>query len=73
MFINRKGFGTIYKPLFFVFHNDDHLYVDEVANTQLMIGNFFMSAPIVEEKTTKRSVYFPFASNWYDFHTGKFY
>ena len=37
-----------------------------------MIGNNLLSAPIVEEKQTSRSVYFP-GSAWYDFHSGKRY
>jgi len=48
IFVNQKGLGTIFKPLFFAFTNDHNLYIDAIADTQFMIGNNLMAAPIVE-------------------------
>lgn len=72
MFINRKGLGTIFNPVFFVFPLDNNNYVDEIADTQFLIGNNLMAAPIVQEGVTSRNVYFT-SVNWYDFHTGQLY
>lgn len=72
-FINRKGFGSIFKPLFFVFFKDENTFKDEIADTQFMLGNTLMSAPVVEEGAVSRSVYFPQTTNWYDLHDGQFY
>lgn len=41
-------------------------------NTQFLIGRQLMAAPVLEKGMTGRSVYFT-TSNWYDYHTGKFY
>ena len=39
---------------------------------QYMFGNSLMVCPVYEYKATKRNVYFPNTSGWYDFYTGKF-
>ena len=48
---------------------------DAVVNNisdQYMFGNSLMVCPVYEYKATKRNVYFPNTSGWYDFYTGKF-
>jgi alpha-glucosidase (family GH31 glycosyl hydrolase) len=40
--------------------------------TQFLIGNELMVAPILEAKTTERSVYFP-KVNWYLYESGQLY
>ena len=72
-FINRKGQGSIFKPLFFEFPNDTKLYEDEIADTEFLLGNNLLSAPIVQGNTNKRQVYFPTGANWFCFHSGKYY
>jgi len=47
VFIRKRGFGSIFKPLFFEFPLDNNLYLDEVANSQFMIGDCLMVAPIL--------------------------
>jgi alpha-glucosidase (family GH31 glycosyl hydrolase) len=58
-FVDKRGLGTIWKPLFFVYPQDDNTYIDEVSDTQFMIGNNLLAAPIVEQGQTSRKVYFP--------------
>jgi len=69
-FVNKKGLGSIWKPLFFEFPQDNNNYLDDIADTQFLIGNNLMAAPIVEQGQTSRKVYFP-ETNWYCIHTGK--
>lgn len=47
-FILQKGFGSIFKPVFFSIPSDNQNYVDDVADTQFLIGNDLMAAPILE-------------------------
>lgn len=58
-FLNKKGLGTVFKPLFFVFPIDKNVYIDEICDTQFMIGAEIMAAPIIVAGTTERTVYFP--------------
>lgn len=43
---------------------------DDISETQFMIGQELMFAPVLEQGTNNRSVYFP--ENWYDFYNGEF-
>ena len=70
MFINKRGIGAMWRPLFFDFPIDSETYVDSVADTQFLIGSALMAAPIVEQGKTERKVYFP-DIYWFDLHTGK--
>lgn len=72
LFVNKKGLGTIWRPLFFEFPHDTNAYLDDVTDTQFMIGHNLMSAPILEPGTTSRKVYFPDA-HWTNFQTGEKY
>lgn len=70
--INKKGQGTIFNPLFFIFPADNNNYIDEVADTQFLIGTNLMAAPILDEGVTSRMIYFS-SVNWFDLYTGKEY
>ena len=48
LFITKRGLGTIFNPLFFVFPLDSNGYLDEIADTQFLIGNNLMATPIVQ-------------------------
>eukprot|EP01017_Pseudomicrothorax_dubius_P020443 TRINITY_DN2230_c0_g3_i2.p1 TRINITY_DN2230_c0_g3~~TRINITY_DN2230_c0_g3_i2.p1 ORF type:complete len:930 (-),score=208.45 TRINITY_DN2230_c0_g3_i2:217-3006(-) len=63
-FIAQRGRGTIVKPLFFNFPNDEETFKDNVLDTQFMIGKELMAAPIVEPGVTERKIYFP-AGSWF--------
>ena len=58
LFVMKKGLGTIWKPLFFEFPLDSNSYIDDIVNTQFLIGPNLMAAPILEQGTTSRKVYF---------------
>lgn len=72
IFVIKRGFGTIFKPMFFDFPLDNNNYFDEIANSQFMIGPDLMAAPMIEEGKTSRKVYFT-TIPWYDFYTGAQY
>jgi alpha-glucosidase (family GH31 glycosyl hydrolase) len=69
LFVTKKGLGSIWRPLFFEYPADGNTYLDDVVDTQFMIGPNFLAAPIVEQGQTSRKVYLP-EGNWYYFHTG---
>lgn len=72
IFVGRKGLGSIYNPLFLMYPQDSMNFVDEIAETHFLIGNNLMGAPILEEGSTSRYVYFT-TFNWFDLYTGKMY
>jgi len=67
IFVRNKGAGTVFKPLFFDFPDDENLLGLE---TQFLIGSELMGAPAVYEGLTTVGVYFPGGARWFDFLTG---
>ena len=59
IFVAKRGLGTIFKPLFFEFPFDSNTYLDDIVDTQFLIGPNLMAAPVVEKGATERKVYFP--------------
>jgi alpha-glucosidase len=69
LFMNKRGLGSIWRPLFFEFPLDTNAYIDEIADTEFMIGPNILVTPIVEQGKTSRPIYLP-ETNWYYFHSG---
>jgi alpha-glucosidase (family GH31 glycosyl hydrolase) len=66
LFINSKNTGTVFKPVFFEFHNDFNLLDNEkIFNQQFMIGTELLVIPNLEEGKDVIEGYFPNGS-WYD-------
>ena len=71
LFFTKKGdtkkVGTILKPLFFGFHNDNTLplYGDKVHEEQFLLGDLIMAAPSFYQDATSVNVYFP-NCRWFD-------
>lgn len=64
--VDLNGKGTFFRPVYFEFYNDTETIKDEIIETQFLLGSSLMSAPIVEERTTSRKVYFPgMDTTWY--------
>lgn len=55
------------QPLLMVFDDLDSMK-QEVIKSQFMLGEELMAAPILEEDSFRREVYFP--DHFYDFHSG---
>ncbi|MBN1757586.1 MAG: glycoside hydrolase family 31 protein [Chitinispirillaceae bacterium] len=65
--VTQRG-GTLMRGLVMDFRNDDKvLDIDD----QFMFGPAFLVNPIMSAGATKRDVYLPTGTNWYDFWTGK--
>lgn len=69
LFLNKRGLGAIWRPLFFEYPLDTNAYIDEIADTEFLIGPNIIVTPIVEQGQTSRKIYLP-QTNWYCFHTG---
>ena len=57
--LNLNGAGSFYRPIFFEFFEDTLAFNEDYVETQFLIGNYLMGAPIVEEGQHMRKVYFP--------------
>lgn len=64
-FLELNGTGSFYRPLFFEFPDDEKTIDDEISETQFLIGDFLMGAPIVEKSQNERKIYFPKDNDWY--------
>lgn len=69
LFIRSNYSGTIFRPVFFDFPQDDQLYTDDVLDTQFLLGNELLATPIVKSGQVIRKAYFP-KDMWYHFLTG---
>jgi alpha-glucosidase (family GH31 glycosyl hydrolase) len=47
LFLNRRGIGSIFSPIFFIFPLDATSYLDEISDTHIMIGNNLLATPIL--------------------------
>ncbi|KAL4493954.1 hypothetical protein ABPG72_021971 [Tetrahymena utriculariae] len=70
LFVKGNGLGTIFRPLFWSYPNDDKAYTFE---TQFMIGDYLMAAPVVQpgnviKQSTKSCVYIPKGGLFYNFY-----
>jgi len=66
LFLSANGEGTIFKPLFFVFYEDEILLEESIIDSQFMIGEDLMVAPIIQELFWDRmKEYFP-KGDWFD-------
>ena len=66
LFLAGGGFGTIFKPLFFVFYEDEKLLDDKLLESQFMIGDDLLVTPLVTEHFwDSMSQYFP-KGDWID-------
>ena len=57
--INKRGIGTIVRPLFFEFYSDETLFEKRVLNRQFLIGKSLLVTPVLEEFTESIFPYFP--------------
>ena len=47
--LNKNGMGSFYRPIFFEFYEDSRAYIDSYVETQFLIGDYLMGAPIVHQ------------------------
>jgi alpha-glucosidase (family GH31 glycosyl hydrolase) len=71
-FIEKKGRGLVFKPVFYEFPNEDTFYRMDVSFTdeQIMLGKALMATPVYQPNRQKVSAYFPRA-RWFNYFTGE--
>ncbi|WP_303318063.1 TIM-barrel domain-containing protein [Flavivirga abyssicola] len=67
--VSTEGY-TMMRALAFDFMDDKNVHE---INDQFMFGNCIMVCPVLEENATKRSIYLPKGSKWYNFWTNEVY
>ncbi len=73
IFIRKKKIGTIFKPLFFEFGNDEHLIEENIVNSQFMIGKDLMCIPNFNYYDSDFIIgYFPKGENWFNLRNYEF-
>jgi len=70
--ISKNGTGTIFRPMFFEYPNDDNCLNPSLGymDTQFMIGKGLLAAPVLTQGATTQNVYLP-GDRWFDFFTGE--
>ena len=67
LFMIKKHTGTIFRPLFFEFPDDMHLYEESILNTQFLIGSNLLCIPNMNYfNKSDVLAYFPMNNDWYD-------
>jgi len=71
LFIATEGTGTVFRPLFFEFPDEERLYVDDgPTESQFLLGSSLMVTPKLQIGLMGFSVYFP-KDLWFSFDSGK--
>lgn len=68
LFLEKKGRGTIFRPLFFEFPSDENLYgpQQQLSESQFMLGKGLLVAPCLDDNGGNVNLYLP-QGTWYDF------
>jgi len=71
LFLRANGTGTVFKPMFYEFPNENIFYNQSLdfVNTQYMIGSSLMVTPVLKEGVNYTLAYFP-QSAWYELREG---
>ena len=72
LFIEKKGVGTVFRPVFYEFPTDQVFFDTSKPYTdvQFMLGKSIMVTPVVEPIVEEITSYFP-QDDWYDFFNGR--
>lgn len=69
LFMKNKNTGTIFRPIFFEFYNDEYALKNSVIDNYFMIGSQLLVVPNLNESENYDSVgYFP-VGEWFDLRT----
>lgn len=71
-FVEKKGRGLVFKPVFYEFPNEKTLYRMDVDYTdeQIMLGKSLMAVPVYKPGKSKTWAFFP-AARWFNYFTGE--
>jgi len=72
LFISKGGSGTVFRPAFFEFPDDETLMNPQklFVDREFLLGKGLLAAPVVTPGVTSVDVYFP-ADRFFDFFTGE--
>jgi len=70
LFVETGGAGSIFKPLYFEFPQDQELYNDGFSDWEFMLGKGVLCTPKVEQGEPHVEAYFPNAT-WFDLFKGQ--
>lgn len=74
LFVRNHGSGTVFRPLFFEFPEDNGCYNNNALEEQFLIGDAILVTPVLDQGVTEINPYFPGKDfTWYDIQTGKDY
>lgn len=76
LFVKQNSTGTVFKPLFFEFPNDNEAYQTSTQSSEFMLGDSILVTPVLKSgnsqlNITTLNVYIPASANFIDFYTGK--
>lgn len=71
-FVEKKGRGLVFKPLFYEFPNDEALYKTDTYFTdeQIMLGKSLMAVPVYQPNKETYPAHFP-PARWFNYFTGE--
>jgi alpha-glucosidase len=64
----HRNYEPMIRPTFLDFPDDPRCWLE---NHDMMVGGVLLAAPVVEPGQTRREVYLPSGTNWYDFWSGE--
>jgi len=71
LFIAAEGSGTIFRPLFFEFPDEERLYIDNgPTESQFLLGSSLMVTPMLQAGQYPMITYFP-KDVWFSFESGE--
>ncbi len=54
IYLEKRGKGSFYRPITFEFFDDEQAYEKEFIETQILIGKYLMTTPIVYQGKEQR-------------------
>jgi alpha-glucosidase len=72
LFIEKSGYGTVFRPVFYEFPTDANLMTTEMlfVDSEFLLGRGLLSAPVLDPGVESVDVYLP-ADRWFDFFSGE--
>ena len=47
--VNKNGTGSFFRPIFFEFFDDSRAFYEDFVESQFLVGDYLMGAPIVHQ------------------------
>lgn len=75
LFVRNQGTGTVMRPLFFEFPEENDCFSSSVLEEEFLLGDALLVTPVLNSGRTDIEPYFPggLSTKWFDILTGKSY